>query len=102
MKVQEGHIPAYLVVAFCTSCERRTLTPYRAMVDRYGSVITDTCGSCAPLPQDEAPQDEAPLSRGKPPLMPHVLPLRPYAPTPLRPCALPALVALVTNKTGCF
>ena len=53
MKVQEGHIPAYLVeagpvvVALCTACGRRTLRPNRAMMDRHGSVITDGFGDCA-------------------------------------------------------
>ena len=45
--------PAYLVavavpvlVAMCTVCERRTLRPVKAMMDRHGDLITDGCGSC--------------------------------------------------------
>ena len=54
MKVQDGHIPAYLVeatgpvvVAWCTSCGLRTVKPLKAMMDRYGEVITDGCGDCS-------------------------------------------------------
>ena len=54
MKVQHGHIPAYLVeatgpvvVAWCTSCGLRTVKPLKAMMDRYGEVITDGCGDCS-------------------------------------------------------
>ena len=54
MKVQEEHIPAYLVeavglppvVAWCTACERRTIRPKQAMMDRHGSIISDGCGDC--------------------------------------------------------
>ena len=72
MKVQEGHIPAYLVeavgpppvVAWCTVCERRTIRPKQAMMDRHGSVITDGCGDCVPsplMPPPGIPPNSAPL-----------------------------------------
>ena len=59
MRVQDGQIPAYLVakagpvvVAMCTACERRTLRPSKAMMDRHGSIITDGCGDCEQDEQD--------------------------------------------------
>ena len=63
-------VPAYLVaaagpvvVALCTACKRRTLRPNRAMMDRYGSVITDGCGDC-PSPIDHDDVDPVFISRG--------------------------------------
>ena len=76
------NIPAYLVeavgpspvVAWCTVCGRRTIRPKQAMMDRYGSVITDGCGDCVPSACPPAYPRHAP---GMPPAYPHDTPVTP-------------------------
>ena len=81
------NIPAYLVeavgpvvVAWCTVCGRRTIRPKQAMMDRYGSVITDGCGDCVPSACPPAYPRHTPAM---PPAYPHDTPVTPV--TPLTP-----------------
>ena len=87
------NIPAYLVeavgpspvVAWCTVCGRRTIRPKQAMMDRYGSVITDGCGDCVPSACPPANPRHTPAM---PPPYPHDAPVTPVTPvTALTPVA---------------